>query len=283
MSRKNAPRRCAFRVATDPSVHAIKGMDQCGRGQLAFPDDRCSPSEVANRRHVAFVAFDVASELLRPELRPGLRDGGIPAAGMAMPEATMNEDGATMPRQNQIGPPRQAAVMQDVSETQAMQSLPQGQLRLGVLPPDPRHHARAGLGVNDVDHPSALWHFGSILIYSAESSQADKAPWADSASSTCSPVPVDWRKVSLPFWMTPETGSSRSRCPPRKTERLGAHCCCEPSQGSFSTASFQNSIMTSIATLRMRARGRLRSKRNCMICSGISRNKRHVRSAKLRT
>ncbi len=61
-------------------------------GEFAFPDGYDGPGEGVEALGVEFVAGDVASDFVAPELLVGLGNGVVGATSVAMPEAAINED-----------------------------------------------------------------------------------------------------------------------------------------------------------------------------------------------
>lgn len=89
------------------------------------------------------VTFLVAADLLAPEIlaraRPAEQRAVVP-----VPETAVSEDRGTPARQHHIRFAGQATIVKDEPEPKSMKAAPHYQLGLGILPPDPGHHAAAG-------------------------------------------------------------------------------------------------------------------------------------------
>ncbi len=67
-----------------------------------------------------------------------------------MPEASVNEHDCPVPRQDDVRPARQAAVVKAKSQTRSVQVGADDNLGFGVAAPDTGHHPRPRLPINDV-------------------------------------------------------------------------------------------------------------------------------------
>ena len=76
-------RDCVDCLGFEPLTElCLKEFETCGAAawlEFALPDDDCVPAEAFKTLNVACVAFLVAPDFLRPEVRVGLRDGGVAA------------------------------------------------------------------------------------------------------------------------------------------------------------------------------------------------------------
>ena len=120
----------------------------------AFPDGCDSPFNRCQGSQRPTVAHPVVLEFSRPEIRAtggGCRE---PASLMMVPEAAVNEDRRTEPRQDNVRPSRQSAIMEAESKPGTMQCAPQGEFRLRVATSDSAHHSRAGFAIDNINHSS---------------------------------------------------------------------------------------------------------------------------------
>jgi len=76
------------------------------------------------------------------------------AAGMAMPEAAMDEADGPEARKHQIRRSRQFAIMQTVPQSEPVELAAQDKFRAGVLAADGPHHPGPNLGGDCVNHAS---------------------------------------------------------------------------------------------------------------------------------
>ncbi len=76
---------------------------------FTFPYDERIPPGCDKSGHDPAVPCAVLLEFLLPELRIGLGRGGVAAAFMAMPEASVHEDDLPAAGENQVGVARKAA------------------------------------------------------------------------------------------------------------------------------------------------------------------------------
>lgn len=75
---------------------------------------------------------------------------------MAVPEATMDEDGGAKPGKDQIGPAGNMRGVKPVPESPRMQPAPDQHLWICILAPYAGHHPAAGLRIHDIRQPPAL-------------------------------------------------------------------------------------------------------------------------------
>ena len=120
--------------------------------RLALPDHNDSPTQIAQCSLVSCVPRHVFLKLLRPELNPGLRAIGIPAAVMPMPETAMNEYYGSIPWKYQVWRTRKIPAMQAKTEPEPVGDATDGQFRRGVPSLDARHDLATLLGIHDVSH-----------------------------------------------------------------------------------------------------------------------------------
>lgn len=88
--------------------------------QLTLPDDQRAPSQPAQGPEGAAVPSPIAGDFRAPEFGPALR-GGTPTAGMAVPEAAVDENGAPIARKDEVGAAGQTRFVGPVSVTESMQ------------------------------------------------------------------------------------------------------------------------------------------------------------------
>lgn len=120
--------------------------------QCTSPDDRHPPSFTQQRSPNDLISCCVGGELAAPEGRARPRGRGISAACVAVPEATVDKNHGSVFWQDNIRPAGQIRRVKSVSEPLCMQLPTKRQLGLRVFSPNPRHHARTGLLVDNVCH-----------------------------------------------------------------------------------------------------------------------------------
>lgn len=113
-------RRC--RSAGEDFPHqSIKRPGSSGsRRQRTFPDGEHPPTKAPERSCISGIPAEVAFQLLLPKLAPRAWNSPLLAA-MGMPKAAMHEDHGPVPRQNQIWPPRQRAIVEPVPQPPCVQ------------------------------------------------------------------------------------------------------------------------------------------------------------------
>ncbi len=124
--------------------------------QGALPDDRNSPACLEELALSASVPFHVGIELGLPELRAGARRSSVRAAGMAVPEAAVNEAHRSESPKHQVGSAGEFPVVQTVPETERMDGPSEYELGNSVPASDPRHHARTGRPIDNIRHGQLL-------------------------------------------------------------------------------------------------------------------------------
>ena len=143
----------ADRTQEQPGRETIsRGANLTRSPQGALPYRRHAPPVFEESCANGTVSSGVRIELRPPELRPGCRDGRVAAPFVSMPEAAMYEDNSAVLRKNKVRSTVNLAGMKPEAETARVQCPPEGQLGLGVLSPDPRHHPGTGLLVHDIGH-----------------------------------------------------------------------------------------------------------------------------------
>jgi hypothetical protein len=76
----------------------------------------------------------------------------VPAAFVAVPEAAVHEHDGAVFFEYQVGTPWQRPRMEAVAQSRSMEEASETQLWTSVSLANPRHHPRAGFGVDDVRH-----------------------------------------------------------------------------------------------------------------------------------
>lgn len=99
--------------------------------QFALPDGENAPSSTFQGVGDLTVPLLIAGELGRPEIGAWLRGRRFAAAGMTMPEASMNEDGGTVFRQDDVRASGQILAGDAIAKTQGVKPSTQVDLRLG--------------------------------------------------------------------------------------------------------------------------------------------------------
>lgn len=108
----------------------------------AFPKLHDPPTLLQQLVTVTDVACDVLGEFLLPEVCSGLGGGGIAAAGMPVPVASVNEYADLVTSKHYVWSSRKAAMVQPIPEAMPMQQLPDFHLRRCIAAADASHHAR---------------------------------------------------------------------------------------------------------------------------------------------
>ena len=87
-----------------------------GGPEAALPDDYGVPAETGKGLVVAVVALAVALYLRAPEVHVGLGEAEVPAAFVAVPEATVDEDTGAVLAQDDVRVAGQTTVVKPVAE-----------------------------------------------------------------------------------------------------------------------------------------------------------------------
>jgi hypothetical protein len=119
--------------------------------QYAFPYDTDFPSCVEKKRKITLVVCLVAADLLTPEVRtrPWPFEQG---AVVAMPEAAMHKDDCPVTGKDDVRLPGKVSGMEAEAETRTVHKASDDNFGLGILSPDPCHHATACRAVYIVAH-----------------------------------------------------------------------------------------------------------------------------------
>ena len=119
---------------------------------FAFPEDKNPPAKVPQRLFVAPVSGDVTRELVHPERDAGFGCIGVPASGVSMPEASVNEHSKSMFRENQVGAAGEVLPVQTEAEAQIVGDATNSKFRRGIPSLDSRHVLASPSTVYDVRH-----------------------------------------------------------------------------------------------------------------------------------
>jgi len=110
-----------------------------GLSQLASPNNDDLPAQLFQFAPVFLVIGGVAGKFLLPELFVCGGRGGVFAALVPVPEASMNEDDGFVFRQDDVGFSGEIFHMQSEPVSGPVQHGPDDHFRLGVLASDPAH------------------------------------------------------------------------------------------------------------------------------------------------
>ena len=110
------------------------------------------PAKVAQSLFVALVSDNVARELVRPESDAGFGRVGVPAPVVSMPEASVNEYGQPMFREDQVGAAGKVLSIQAEAESQTVSDTADGTLGHRVPSSDPRHVFASPPAIHNVCH-----------------------------------------------------------------------------------------------------------------------------------
>lgn len=124
--------------------------------ELALPDDNGVPSEAFEFPDVFRVALLVAADFFLPEVRICLRDGGVAAERVAVPEAAVDENDGVIFPQHDVRTARQVFPVQGIAKPPCMQESARNHLRTRVHAPNPRHAIMPLLFCHLVRHSLAL-------------------------------------------------------------------------------------------------------------------------------
>jgi hypothetical protein len=134
---------------------------------LALPDSHDVPTRPTKSTSASHIACNVLIELVDPEIGPRLWCRAVGASAMSMPETAVNEDHKTMARKNQIRASGKVLAVQPKPEPEAMQQAADNQFWLCVTRSDPRHHATATLGTDDVHWRYVAMDSQPVRLYEA--------------------------------------------------------------------------------------------------------------------
>jgi hypothetical protein len=109
------------------------------------------------------IAFFVFPDLFFPKVEVGGRQS-TPNAIMPVPKTSMNENSLALSRENQIRFAGQFFPVEPVAVSQAIDDLPNDQLRLGVLGTNRRHIERTLRRVDVIDHFIAIFLVPEVSV-----------------------------------------------------------------------------------------------------------------------
>jgi len=139
--------------AMKPCRHHVPCLRSGGLGpQGAFPNCCNPPARFPKSGLNCCIPRNICIKLGRPKLGARRRNRGIAAACMAMPKATMHEDDGSVLRHHDVRRAGNTLRVKAKTKAKRMQGPTQRQFGPRVLSTDPRHHAGAGLAVEDVCH-----------------------------------------------------------------------------------------------------------------------------------
>jgi hypothetical protein len=102
--------------------------------------------------YLLLVSFDILSKFFIPLFAILFRIGRISASLVSVPETTVHKYQQLVLGHDDVRPARQLSIMQSVAKSIRVQIASHLQLRLGIFPPDTRHHAGAGSAIDYVHH-----------------------------------------------------------------------------------------------------------------------------------
>ena len=135
-----------YRRPDDPIVEGLQRL----AADLALPYDQHSPAPGFRLRQRGRVPLDVALQLLPPEVCPRLRQLGPLAAGVLVPEASVDEHGDSARGEHQVGLAGQVAAVEPEAQPPGVQVSADRHFGLGVLATHTRHDAAALISVVEV-------------------------------------------------------------------------------------------------------------------------------------
>lgn len=197
-----------------------------------------APSTVGESRFVLIVPGYVLCKLFLPELDSRFGRVGETTPGMAVPEASMDEDGNAAPLHDDVWPSRKGAVLNAVAHTQSAQCPPHSQLGPRVASPNGGHVRAAPGGGDRVYHDCGLLLSTAVGIFSdcplthcnAAANVSVSPPQTSTASGHKRRLPQ--RSGRNPAWANAETDISVGRralprcamdCWVTRGTSLGAH------------------------------------------------------------
>ena len=189
--------------------------------RLTFPNHQDLPAETAQCILGAAITGDVMAELLRPE--PDSAPGGIcePAAVVPVPETAVHEHDSAIPREDQIGPPRQVLPVQAKPEPQSVCGAANHHLRNRIAALNAGHDLATPRRGHDVHKlPARLLWCLEVRRRSPQCPHTIARRYAMSAfrSTPCPTTPTTTRQSPLTrvrrrrdwtrrLWLTPSTNS----------------------------------------------------------------------------
>lgn len=118
-----------------------KAFERCGVTGLALPNGEDSPTVRLQRLAVAIIAGAIGGDFGDPVRGVGLDlSPAVNAVGAAVPETAVNKDAGPAGGENEVGPPRQSARVEAVTQASGMKIPADGELGRGILTADRRHN-----------------------------------------------------------------------------------------------------------------------------------------------
>lgn len=118
--------------------------------QFAFPDDVNVPTESDQFGSGTGISRLVLLELECPEFGARPRHSGVSTTFVTVPEAAVHEDRGVELRKDNIRLSGEIASVQAESVATLVEPASDDQFGLGILAPDPCHHASACFAIDDV-------------------------------------------------------------------------------------------------------------------------------------
>lgn len=145
-----------------PPADGQRHLRRDTKPQCAFPHNPNTPSEILEIDDVLSISSDILIEFCCPELGVRSRGRTPPAAGMAMPKATMNQDNCLILGKHKIGLSWESGIVQPVAVASRVKGCADDHFRLGILTANAGHHLRASQLIHHVCHtkPSSMDHKG---------------------------------------------------------------------------------------------------------------------------
>lgn len=129
-------------------------LDYFAIARFALPYLQHSPTSILELGFAKPIALHVRGELGQPEVGTGLWDGGKSAV-VAVPEASLHQDGSPVSWKHEIRTPGQILHVEPKPQTEPVRSRADDKFRLRVLAAYPSHHLTA-LGRTDNIHPANI-------------------------------------------------------------------------------------------------------------------------------
>lgn len=139
-------------VGPEPVRNGINQLFAVTTSEVTLPDRGSSPACRAEGSEVPRVALNILRELGGPEVGPRRGRCRVGAAAVAVPEAAMNLDDGSPPREHDVRASGKVTCMDPETKSPCVKPAPEQHLGAGVLAADAGHHPRPGFLVDDVRH-----------------------------------------------------------------------------------------------------------------------------------
>jgi hypothetical protein len=126
---------------------------------FTLPNRKNLPASLLKRGYVSLITFSITVQLGEPEFLPCLRENGVLAAGVPVPEAAVDEYCRVMTFEDDIRAAGQAFATERESKTEAVEQRPDPHLRQGVPSFDAAHVPASALS----REPVHILLFGAAL------------------------------------------------------------------------------------------------------------------------